>query len=303
MDRMPGLTKAKFYFLSCILFCVLTGDVIAEPVDVRESIKTESQVELEEKATEKPEVKRPRAAEKISDEEIAQLDLPADTTTVMTASELRITGNTLVTTEELLSGIGAIYNNSNLPLLKADSSNLYDFRTVLEIIESPGQERSVSARTILGLTRCLLGIYKAKGFSGILVSVPPSALEGGELRNNVLLIAVTEASITSVTTNYYTPDNEIVEEGYLKSSFLQKWSPIEVGKVAKEKKLNDFVNLLNINPDRYVSATVSKGAEPGTLAVGYNIYEANPWHYFLQIDNAGTKDRQWTPRAGVINTN
>ena len=215
MDRMPRWTKAKFYLLSCILFCVLAGDVIAEPVDVRESIKTESQVELEEKATEKPEVKQPRAVGKISDEEIALLDLPADTTTVFTASELRITGNTLVTTEELLSGIPRIYNSSNLPLSKADSSNLYDFRTVLEIIESPGQERSVSARTIRGLTRCLLGIYKAKGFSGILVSVPPSALEGGKLRNNVLLIQVTEASITAVTPNYYTPDNEIVEVGYL----------------------------------------------------------------------------------------
>jgi hemolysin activation/secretion protein len=48
---------------------------------------------------------------------------------------------------------------------------------------------------------------------------------------------------------------------------------------------------------------VSKGAEPRSLAVAYDIYEANPWHYFAQIDNSGTRDRQWTPRVGVINTN
>ena len=48
---------------------------------------------------------------------------------------------------------------------------------------------------------------------------------------------------------------------------------------------------------------MSKGAEPETLSVGYNIYEANPWHYFLQVDNAGTKDRRYAPRVGLINTN
>ena len=29
----------------------------------------------------------------------------------------------------------------------------------------------------------------------------------------------------------------------------------------------------------------------------------NPLHWYLQVDNAGTKDRQWAPRLGVINTN
>jgi len=60
---------------------------------------------------------------------------------------------------------------------------------------------------------------------------------------------------------------------------------------------------LNLNPDRYISARVTKGDEPDTLAVDYSIYEANPWHWFLQIDNAGTKDRRYTPRVGLINTN
>lgn len=153
MDRMTRWIKVTFYLLSCVLFCVLVGDATAEKVDIRESIKSEPQVELEEKAKEEESEKADRVAGKISEEDIALLDLPADATVVMTAKELSISGNTLITTEELLSGIPVIYNNSNLPLSKADSSNLYDFRTVLEIIESPGQNRSVSARTILDLTR------------------------------------------------------------------------------------------------------------------------------------------------------
>jgi hemolysin activation/secretion protein len=78
---------------------------------------------------------------------------------------------------------------------------------------------------------------------------------------------------------------------------------VQPGEVVNDKKLDDFLNLLNLNPDRYISATISKGSEPGTLAVGYDLYEIDPWHYFLQIDNSGTDDRKWSPRFGVINTN
>jgi hemolysin activation/secretion protein len=276
------------------------GDAIGQPVDIEEPTKTEARLKLEEKAEAEKKEEKKRVTEEISREEIAKLDLPEDTSPLMTAKELRISGNTLITTDELLSNIPLVYNTSYVPLQEAESINLYDFRTLRDIIENPGQPRQVSQRTVQGLTRCILAMYQNKGYSGIYVE----ALRDGEkLQDDMLLISITEALFTSVTTSYYTPENEKVEEGYLKPSFLQEWSPIEIGEVGKQKELNDFVNLLNLNPDRYVSATVSKGDQPNTLAVGYNIYEANPWHYFLQVDNAGTDDRQWTPRVGLINTN
>ncbi len=289
-----------FYFLCCIVFCVAVGDVTGEPVDIEEPTKTEARLKLEEKAKEEKKREKKKAAAKISREEIAKLDLPKDTTPVMVAKELRIIGNTLITTEELLSNIPLVYNASSVPLQEAESIYLYDFRTVRDIIESPGQPRQISERTILGLTRCILAMYQNEGYSGIYVE---ALRDGRKLRNEILTINIIEATVTSVATSYYTPENEKVEEGYLKTSFLQKWSPIRVGEVGKQKELDDFINLLNLNPDRYISATVSKGAEPDTLAVGYNIYEANPWHYFLQVDNAGTEDRRYAPRVGLINTN
>ncbi len=292
-----------FYFLCCIVFCIAARDVIAEPVDTSEPTKTEAQLKLEEKAKEEKKGKKKKAAAKISIEEIAKLTLPEDASPLMTAKELRITGNNLITTEELLSNIPLIYNTSDMPLLNAESTDLYDFRTLRDIIENPGQPRQISARTIRGLTQCILGSYKNKGYSGIFVSVPPAALEGGKLRDDILLVKVTEAPVTSITTSYFTPDNERVEKGYLKDSFLREWTPFKVGEVGKQKELEDYVNLLNLNPDRYISAIVSRGAEPDTLTVGYNVYEANPWHWFLQVDNAGTEDRRYAPRVGLINTN
>jgi len=292
-----------FAFLCCIVFCVAVRDVRGEPVDITEPTKTEAQLKLEEKAKEEKKEEKKRAAAQISPEEIAKLHLPEDTSPLMTAKELRISGNTLITTEELLSNIPLVYNASDVALQKAESTNLYDFRTLCDIIENPGQPRQISARTIRGLTQCILATYKNKGYSGIFVSVPPAALEGGQLRDGVLLVKVTEAPVTSVTTSYFTPENEKVEKGYLKDSFLREWTPVKVGEVGKQKELEDYVNLLNINPDRYISARVSKGAEPDTLAVGYNVYEANPWHWFIQVDNAGTEDRRYAPRVGLINTN
>ena len=81
------------------------------------------------------------------------------------------------------------------------------------------------------------------------------------------------------------------------------WSPVKLGEVTNQKEMNDFINLLNLNPDRYVSGVVSKGTEPNSISLGYNIYEANPWHWFIQADNSGTRPRQWDPRVGLVNTN
>ena len=303
-DYMKKKERKWFVFLCCMVLCVAVGDAICEPVDIDEPTKTEARLKLEEKAKEEKKKEKKRAAVEISSEEIAQLDLPEDTSSLLTAKEIRITGNTLITTEELLSGIPLVYNTSGVSLQSAESIYLYDFRVPRDIIDNPGLPRQISTRTIRGLTQCILSVYKDKGYSGIYVSVPPETLLDGEkLRDDILTINIVEAAVTSTKTSYYTPENEKVEEGYLKPSFLEKWSPISVGEVGKEKELSDFINLLNLNPDRYISATVSKGAEPDTLAVGYNIYEANPWHYFLQVDNSGTEDRRYSPRVGLINTN
>ena len=237
-------------------------------------------------------------------EEITEVDLPEDTTQRINVKEISISGNSLIPTDELLEGMPLIYNASAEPLQQAESEYLYDFRVLHDIILEPGRSREVSTRTIQGFTQYLLSVYQDENFAGIYVYVPSEAIkEGRELMNEVLPIKVLEAPVSDTTTTYYNPENEIVEKGYLCSSAVSDWSPIKVGQVVNQKELDDFVNLLNLNPDRYVSAIVSKGTEPNSIALGYNIYEANPWHWFIQADNSGTKQRQWDPRIGVINTN
>ncbi|MHC4531336.1 MAG: ShlB/FhaC/HecB family hemolysin secretion/activation protein [Planctomycetota bacterium] len=235
--------------------------------------------------------------------QLEQLRLPADTSPRLTVSEISFSGNILVTTAELLENMPLVYNVSDMPLEEADGSYLYDFSVISEIILEPGAAREVSTRNIQGLTQYVLSSYQQHNYAGIYVYVPADAVEAGKLRGEVLPIEVLEAPVTEVTVKSYDPNQSEVEEGYLRQSAVLEWSPVQPGQVADQKELDDFVNLLNLNPDRYVSAVVTKGAEPKSLAVAYDIYEANPWHYFAQVDNSGTRDRQWTPRVGLINTN
>jgi hemolysin activation/secretion protein len=231
-------------------------------------------------------------------------NLPEDTSARISVKKLSITGNTLIPTENIFKRMPEIYNSSDKPLLEAPSRYLYDFRPLHAIISEPNQPQEVSLRTIEGLLQYILSVYQSEHYAGIYVYIPKGTLkEGMKLEDGVLLIQVTEASVGEVEMKFFGADQNEVEAGYLRRSALEEWSPVKAGEVANQKALDYFVNLLNLNPDRYVSVTVSKGTEPNTLDVQYDIYETDPWHYFVQIDNSGTKDRQWSPRVGIINTN
>jgi len=256
-------------------------------------------------AAQQPSKAKREAAEAANrEEQITKLNLPEDTTPRFTVKEVRISGNTLISTAELLKNIPLVYNASDKQLHQAESSYLYDLRTLRDIILQPGRPGQVSTRTIRGFTQYILSAYLNKNYAGIYVYVPEEAIKDGtELQDGILPVEVLEAKVTEVKVTAYDVEQNRKEKGFLRSSVVEDWSPVKTGQIANKKKLDYFVNLLNLNPDRYVSAAVSKGAEPNSLAVGYDIYEANPWHYFIQVDNAGTKDRQWNPRIGLINTN
>ncbi|MCK4857354.1 MAG: ShlB/FhaC/HecB family hemolysin secretion/activation protein [candidate division Zixibacteria bacterium] len=234
----------------------------------------------------------------------AEINLPEDTSALLVAKELRISGNTLISTEHLLEYMPDIYNASDQRLSEAAPEHLYDLRVIRQIIAEPGIPRQVSIRTIQGLTQYILSMYKEADYSGIYVYVPEGAIRNGiTLVNQVLPINIIEAPVSEVRIKYYDAERNEIEEGFLKRSALEKWSPVKRDKVAGQRSLDYLVNLLNLNPDRHVSAIVSRGEEPNSLAIQYDVYETRPWHFFAQVDNSGTNDREWAPKFGVINTN
>jgi hemolysin activation/secretion protein len=275
----------------------IVSSIAAEkpPQQFEEQRKAEAQAKREEAKAAK--------IKKQEQEQLAQVKLPEDTSARLKIKEIRLTGNTLITTEQLLAGMPVVFNASNKALAKAESEHLYDFTSLREVISAPGQTQEVSTRTIQGFTQYILSVYQQKNYGGIYVYVPAEALKGEELKDGVLQVNILEARVISVGTKFYDVNQTQAEKGRLDANAVLFWSPVKSGGVVNRKKLDDFINLLNLNPDRYITATVSKGAEPNTLAVNYGVYETNPWHYFIQVDNSGVKDSQWNPKIGVINTN
>ena len=156
---------------------------------------------------------RERAKAKLK-EEIEKLNLPDDKTRRFGVKEVQISGNSLISTDELLENMPLVYNASDKALHQAESNNLYDLRILHDIIQQPGQLRQVSSRTIQGFTRYLLSVYQERHYAGIYVYVPAEALGGGvELRDGILPIKILELRVTEVTETYYDPDQNKVERG------------------------------------------------------------------------------------------
>ena len=274
-------------------------------IEAAEKIEERREAAEREKRKEAQEAKQKEVEKaKAKDEKlIEKLTLPEDTTLQFTVKQVLIKGNTLISTEKLLKDLPLIYNASNKPLEQAETTSLYDFRILRDIILNPGQTREISTRTIEAFTIYLVSVYQKQNYAGIYVRVQPDAIKEAKLKEDILPIEVIEIPVTNIVITSFDVEHNIKEEGFLSKDLIKEWSPVESGQVANQKELDDFINLLNLNPDRYVSATISEGATPGSLAVGYDVYEVDPWHYFIQIDNAGTDDRKWTPRLGLINTN
>jgi len=301
----------KITWLCSFLFCmVVLSYVASEPAAAESTVPTKIRIQrkLEEKARieEKFRARREASAKAKAkqDIEIEQLNLPEDTSARFTVKQLLLRGNSLISTEQLLLDMPLVYNASDQPIHQADSGDLYDLRVIYDIIANPGQPRNVSRRIMQGFTQYILSVYQDKGYAGIYVYISAQAVpEGVQLQDGILPIDVVEAEVSEINIIPYGHEGDKVEKGILHSSVIKQWSPVKTGQVVKKKKLDNFVNLLNLNPDRYVSAVISRGSEPNTLDLEYNVYEANPWHYYIQLDNSGVKERQWAPRVGIVNTN
>ncbi|MEJ5260625.1 MAG: ShlB/FhaC/HecB family hemolysin secretion/activation protein [Anaerohalosphaeraceae bacterium] len=291
--------------LACGFLILLAGLLSAAKEEFAEPAVSPEQEILEKIAEQekKTETKTTQAKGRISPEALVEF-LPADDTPRYAVRQIQIQGNRVLTTTELLQDIPVVFDSTGRYQLPAEPAALYDFRDIRRLIAQPGEAGTVSARTIQGLTQYLLQVYQKHNYAGIYVYVPAEAFgPDGAIRQGILPIQILEARVQTVSRQSFTPDLQPASRTYLREGLMEEWSPVKSGTVLNQKKLNDFLGVMNLNPDRYVSALISKGTEPNALSVQYNVYEANPWHWFLQVDNSGTDDRKWAPRIGLIHTN
>ena len=291
-------SSVTFALVSCLFFatmCFAQLNVRTKTIEQKEALE--------------------RASKTVDTDNLEKSVFAEDTSQRWLVSKLKISGNNLISTKELLEKMLWTYieyeidpstgkpkkdPKTGVPVAKG----YYDFHVLIEIIINPGKEREVSLKTIQGFTKFVSGVYQDKGYRGIYVYVPKEAIDQeGRLVGQILPIEVLEAKVGEIGVERYDFERQKREKGFLQDSVLKSWSPVRKGDVIQKKPLDDFVNLLNLNPDRYVSAVISRSADPNALNLTYDVYEANPWHWYLQVDNSGTEERQWSPRIGVTNTN
>ncbi len=295
------------WILTLFVVCSFTTCVLSQ--ELVQPLETEIQEELQamQREAEQEVAEQEELVESLREEEliaeIDRLELIEDTSPAFNANKLEFSGNTLISSEKLLKNVPDVYNMSDQPLFEADSQFLYDFRSLKMLADEPDKPVSISTRTIQGFTHYLLNVYQRYGYAGVYVYVPADSIVEGMLRDEALRINILEAQVSNIIVRHMNVEGEEVEKGYLKESAIRDWSPVKPGEIVKKKELNDYVGLLNLNPDRYVAPVISKGDEPNSLALSYNVYEADPWHWFVQVDNAGQKKRQCSPKFGLINTN
>ena len=97
---------------------------------------------------------------------LAALTFPEDTSPRFAVKEVYVSGNSLISTAELLEHLPLAYKVS----VRRDDTTVeesYDFRVLLEIIVEPGRDRDVSLKTIQGLTKYVLSVYQDKGYAGV----------------------------------------------------------------------------------------------------------------------------------------
>jgi hemolysin activation/secretion protein len=261
----------------------------------------QTSTQQEEKKTELKQELRKQTKDETSS---AELDFVEEADPRFKVKEIRISGNSLISTEKLRSQLPLTFEIS---VQEGEKTEVYDFQVLHDIILNPGKEYEVSITTIKGFTNFILSEYQKEGYAGIYVYVPKNTVrqtaQETTLVDNILQIHVLEGKVAKINVERFNFNRQTVEKGFLNESVLKSWSPVKEGEVIRGDKLDDFVDLLNLNPDRYISAVISKSADPNTLDLTYDVYEENPWHWYVQVDNSGTEERQWSPRIGITNTN
>ena len=199
-NYLTRMRSRTFRLFLCIVICFSVWDTaltLAQTERMTEAKIIEAKKEAEAKA--KREKRRAKARLK-QEKIIAGLTFPVDASQRFTVRELRISGNTLISTDELLKDIPAVFNVSDKPLREAESRYLFDFRVLQDIDTRPGEPREVSARTALGFTQYLLSVYQDRNYAGVYVYVPKEAVRTGALEGDVLPIKIIEASVTTTLT-------------------------------------------------------------------------------------------------------
>ncbi len=117
--------------------------------------------------------------------------------------------------------------------------------------------------------------YRARGWVGTAVSIPPQTLTNGIVRINVL-----EGKLVDVLI--------IGNRHYSSNNIIRALGPIRTNEALNSKVFQAQLDLVNANRDRQIFPKIQPGPEPGTTTLVLDVKDRFPLHSRFELNNQST---------------
>ena len=153
-----------------------------------------------------------------------------------------------------------------------------------------------SASALQAITVVLAKELSSSGVSGVFLAPDPKQIDpsaGTDLRTKGerLKLLIYVGIVSEIRTVAKGPKNKPANPINAPiNARIAKNSPIKVGDLLEQPKLQEYLTRINRFPARRVDAAASASGEPGGINLDYLVREDKQWFNYVQVSNTGTKE-------------
>ncbi len=157
-----------------------------------------------------------------------------------------------------------------------------------------------------GIAQDVVRWYNARGIFGVWVTFPELEASSTGLIDNrpaddhVARMVIWASQVAEIRTlargKRFKPQFSVNNR---KHRAIAAHSPLKVGDLFREGRLNQYLRGLSLHPGRLVEASIASAGEPGKVVLDYLVNESRPWQVYGQVTNFGTESTGiWRGRLG-----
>lgn len=177
--------------------------------------------------------------------------------------------------------------------------------------------KQIHASAINAVEQQLVSFLNKQGIFGVWISVSPKQFQndrsirkpGDTTLDLIIHTTVVSAVQTIAEGGRFAGQKKHIDNPEL--SWIERDSPIEPVQTTREKSesllnrraLDRYIDELDRQPGRQVSAAISPTKIPGEVALRYLVYQQKPWSAYFQLANIGTPQTNiWRETYGFTDT-
>ncbi len=181
-----------------------------------------------------------------------------------------------------------------------------------------GGTKQIHASAINAIEQQLVAFLNHKGIAGVWITVSPkqfrdnrSIRQSGDTGLDLIIHTTAVSAVQTIAEGgRFTGQKTAVNNPEL--SWIQADSPLQPASapatassesLLNRRALDNYIDALDRQPGRQVSAAISPSAVPGEVALKYLVHQSNPWTAYFQLANTGTPQTNiWRETYGFTDT-